>query len=335
MSTNPGCNPRRQWLNVVASLSAALLCSPARARAVEERHAADPQGHVEIVNVAGSVDLVGWDRPEIEVSGDVGDRVERVDVTTSGRSTSVHVVVQSGGSWGGSGEAHLAIRIPAKSAVSVSLVSASLKLSGIQGDVQLQTVSGDVSGDAGGDLHASTVSGDVGLAAHAANAIDIKTISGDITVSGGGGAVEITTVSGSAKVALDTLTRGRFKSVSGDMSVALTLAPDAQFDGDSISGSLRFEFAGLPNGEFDVQSITGSIENCFGPKPTESKYGPGSHLEFRNGDGHAHVRVETKSGDVRLCTKDLARKHAALASPAVPAAPAKLPVRCAAFPLLI
>jgi hypothetical protein len=306
-----------------------LWGSPTEARTVEERHAADSQGHVEIVNVAGSVDLVGWDRPEIEVSGTVGDRVERVDVTGSGSSTSIHVVLKSGGNWGDSGEARLTVRVPAKSTVSVSLVSADLKMSGVQGAIQLQTVSGDVSGDAGGDLHANTVSGAVRLTARAANAIEIKTISGDITLTGGRGDVEIETVSGDAKIELDTLTRGRFKSVSGDMSAALSLAPDAQFDSDSISGTLHFEFADVPNGEVDVQSFSGSIDNCFGPKPTESKYGPGSHLEFRNGEGRAHVRVETKSGDVQLCTKELVHKHASLA------APAKLPARRAALPFLI
>ncbi len=334
MSAIHSGNPHRRWVCTAAILSSTLMSamlwgSPAEARTVQERHAADSQGHVEIVNVSGSIDLVGWDRPEIEVSGIVGDRVERVDVTGDGSSTSIHVVLKSGGNWGDSGEARLTVRVPAKSTVSVSLVSADLKMGGVQGAIQLQTVSGDVSGDAGGDLHANTVSGSVRLTARAANAIEIKTISGDITLTGGHGTVEIETVSGDAKIELDTLTRGRFKSVSGDMSAALGLAPDAQFDSDSISGTLHFEFADVPNGDVDVQSFSGSIDNCFGPKPTESKYGPGSHLEFRNGEGHAHVRVETKSGDVELCTKELMRKHAALA------APAKLPARRAALPFLI
>jgi DUF4097 and DUF4098 domain-containing protein YvlB len=111
-------------------------------------------------------------------------------------------------SWGSDGEAHLVVHVPAKSMVSASLVSADFKVSGLTGDVKLQGVSGNVSGDSGGDVRASTVSGDVRLTAHAAKTIEIKTISGDIQLMGGGGDVDITTVSGSATLELGEVSRG-------------------------------------------------------------------------------------------------------------------------------
>jgi putative adhesin len=110
-------------------------------------------------------------------------------------------------------------------------------------------------------------------------------------------------VSGSATIELSDVTRGRFKTISGDLTAALTLMSEGQVDSESVSGNVNLKFAGMPNAEFDVQSFSGDIRNCFGPKPMESRYGPGSRLQFKNGDGHAHVRVNTKSGDVELCTK--------------------------------
>lgn len=292
------------WIGVGALLLLVVPWSLVHARkAIDERHPADPQGSVEIVNVAGSVAVSGWDRPEVEVTGTAGDQVERVTVTTSGTLTSIHVESGSGWGLGHSGEAHLVVRVPAKSAVSATLVSADLKLSGVQGDVNLQTVSGDVSGDVGGNVRANTVSGGVQLTAPSAKSIEIRTISGDILLTGGGGEVEITTVSGNARIDLATLTRGRLKTVSGDMSATLALAPDGQVDGESVSGNFRFEFPSVPAAEFDVQSFSGDIHNCFGPKPMQPQYGPGSRLTFNNGDSHAHVRVATKSGDVNLCAK--------------------------------
>ncbi|HEY3655073.1 MAG TPA: DUF4097 family beta strand repeat-containing protein [Steroidobacteraceae bacterium] len=283
-------------------------------KTILEHLSVDPQGSIEIVNVAGSVDLSGWDRPEIEVTGTSGDKVERVDVTTSGTHSSVRVVSHSGSSWGDANEAHLTIHVPAKSAITATLVSADLKLKNLQGEMKLQTVSGDVSGEVGGDLHAATVSGNVRLKAPAAKVIEVKTISGDIRLSGGGEAagseVEITTISGNAEVELASLKRGRFKSVSGDLTVGFTLAEEGQIEGESVSGSQRFNFASVPAAEFDVQSLSGDISNCFGPKPLQSRYGPGSRLAFKNGEGKGHVRIETKSGDVRLCAKD---NHAAAA----------------------
>jgi DUF4097 and DUF4098 domain-containing protein YvlB len=274
-------------------------------RTIQEHRAAEPQGEVEIVNLSGTVEVQGWDRNEVEVDGTAGDDVERVDVSSAANRTSIHVVSRSARSWGTDGEARLIVHVPAKSAVMATLVSANFKVSGLLGNLKLQTVSGRVSGEVSGDVCATTVSGEVQLTARAAKAIEVKTISGDIHLTGGGGQVDITSVSGSAGIELSDVTRGRFKSVSGDLTAALTLMPEGQIDSESVSGNVNLKFAGTPNAEFDVQSFSGDIKNCFGPKPMESRYGPGSRLQFKNGEGHAHVRVNTKSGDVELCTKGM------------------------------
>jgi DUF4097 and DUF4098 domain-containing protein YvlB len=122
-------------------------------------------------------------------------------------------------------------------------------------------------------------------------------------VSGAGGEVHVTTVSGAAELTLGNLSNARIESVSGDVQVSSTLAPTGQFDASSISGDLRVKFTAQPDADIDVQSFSGSISNCFGPKPTEEHYGPGSRLNFRSGKGGGHVHIDTKSGDVSVCTQ--------------------------------
>ena len=278
-------------------------------RAIQERRAADPRGEIEIVNVSGKIEVEGWDRSEIEVSGTAGDNVDRVDVTSAGNRTSIRVLSRSSHSWGSDDEARLVVHVPARSAVTATLVSADFKVAGVLGDLKVQAVSGSLSGDAGGDVRATMVSGDVHLTARAARTIEIKTISGDIRLTGGGGEVNITTVSGKAIIELADVSRGRFKSVSGDMKAELALAPDGQIEGESVSGDLSLTFAAAPAAEFDVQSFSGDIKNCFGPKPAESRYGPGSRLQFTHEAAHGHVRINTKSGDVRLCVKGTSGTH--------------------------
>ena len=288
-------------------------------RSVDEHHPADADGTVEISDVAGKIEIVGWDRPEIAVTGTADDRVEKIEITGTGNRNAVRVIQRSGTSWHGGGEeTRLVIHLPAKSTVSTTLVSADLRLHGVSGDATLHSVSGDVSGEVGGDLHANTVSGNVNLTARDAHTIEVKTISGDIRLDGGAGDVEISTVSGGAKITLATVTRGRFKSISGDVSTSLTLSPDSQLEGQSVSGSLHFDFPQLPDAQFDVQTMSGDIENCFGPKPVESHDGPGSRLLFKNGDGHARVRIDTKTGDVKLCNKGAAAGHASAESNKTP-----------------
>jgi hypothetical protein len=272
-------------------------------RAIQEHRAADPQGEIEIVNVSGKLEIDGWERNEIDVSGTAANDVDRVEVTGDGGHTSIRVVSRSSHAWGSDDEARLVVHVPARSSVTATLVSADCKIAGILGNIKLQSVSGNLSGDAGGDIHATTVSGDVRLTARAAKAIEIRTISGDIQLTGGGGEVDVSTVSGEATVELTDVTRARFKSVSGDMKTTLALAPDGQIEGQSVSGDLSLMFAAVPAAEFDVQTFSGDIKNCFGPKPTESHYGPGSRLQFTNENAHARVQVNTKSGDVQLCSK--------------------------------
>ena len=263
------------------------------AREFKQTSSADPQGSVEIDSMTGSVEVDAWDRPEVEVSGQPEGASERVKVSSSGDKTTIHVMPFSI-SGDSTDDVHLIVRVPAKTSLTTSLVSASLKVQGLQGDAYLRTISGNISGDVGGNLRVNTVTGTVRLSA--------PSISGNIQLTGGQGEAELSTVSGKVQADLGGLTRGRFKSISGDVTASYSMAPDAEIEGESVSGTIRFGFAAAPDADFDVQSFGGSIDNCFGPKPTEPQYGPGSKLIFKSGDGHGKVRIATKSGDIKLCT---------------------------------
>src|SRR5580658_1632098 len=107
-------NSRTQapYLGVLFSLLAVALLpalSGAAVRNIDQQQAADPSGTVEIQNVAGSVQVSGWDKPEVSVTGQIGERVERVDLTSDGHRTIVHVVLPSGSTWGGDGSARLVV----------------------------------------------------------------------------------------------------------------------------------------------------------------------------------------------------------------------------------
>jgi hypothetical protein len=274
------------------------------ATSVDEHRAANPQGAVEIDNVAGSIDVQGWDKSEIAVTGTIGKDVERVEVTGEGNRTSIRVILPQGHHWGmRDGEAHLVIHVPANSSVAASMVSSDLKVSAVRGGLELRTVSGNISGEGGGDVHANAVSGDIHLTANSAKVIEVKAISGDIVLTGGNADVEASTVSGDAHLTLGTISRARFKTVSGNLSATLAAATDAQIEGESVSGDVKLEFASAPAADFDIQTISGEIDNCFGPKPIESRHGPGARLTFKTGDSSARVRISSHSGDVRLCAK--------------------------------
>jgi DUF4097 and DUF4098 domain-containing protein YvlB len=274
------------------------------ATSVDEHRAANPQGAVEIDNVAGSIDVQGWDKSEVAVTGTIGKDVERVEVTGDGNRTLIRVVLPQGHNWGmRDGDAHLVVHVPANSSIAASLVSSDLKVSAVRGGLELHTVSGNISGDGGGDVHANAVSGDIHLTATSAKVIEVKAISGDIVLTGGNTDIEASTVSGDAHLTLGTVSRARFTTVSGDISASLAAAANAQIEGESVSGDVKLDFASAPAADFDIQTMSGDIDNCFGPKPIQSRHGAGARLTFKTGDSSARVRVSSRSGDVRLCAK--------------------------------
>lgn len=291
-ATQTRCLP----LFAAAALAAGMLPGALHAdETYRETHDADPQGTVEVIGVTDSVEISGWDQPRVELTapGDLGNRVH---FSAHGGRTVIDVLP-------GGGKPQLSIRVPARSSLAVTLVNGNITVHGVTGDANLRSVSGDIAGDVSGNLRANTATGTIHMAAAGAKMIEAKTIDGDIHLTGAPTEVEVVTVSGKAKVELGTLNRGRFKTISGNLEAALSLAPDAELDAESVSGNLRFDFPAAPAAQFDVQSFSGTIDNCFGPKAERaSNYGPGSRLEFKSGDGSGHVRIETKSGDVRLCT---------------------------------
>ena len=269
-------------------------------RSVDLHKAADPEGQVEIIDVSGHIEIVGWDQPEIAVAGTIGDRVERVDLSTNGDHATVRVVLPAL-TLSGNGDAHLVVHVPQKSLVRGSLVSANLETRDLLGEQRLRTVSGDIKAHLlrGGSVN--SVSGDLRLSVGGTEGLEIETISGDVSVDGASTNVRVQTVSGELKIQLGTFTAVRLKTISGEVQFGGSLGAGGRFEAESVSGEIGIRFAATPAADFDIESHTGEIANCFGPAPQKPQYGPGSHLVFRSGDGAGRVRVSTLSAEIRLC----------------------------------
>ena len=110
---------------------------------------ADANGEVEISNVSGTIDVRGWDRNEVAVTGHLGDDVERLDVESSGGHTLVKVVLPRGHN--SDGEAVIEVKVPKGSSVEVGAVSADVTSKGVLGTQRLKSVSGEVNAEVSGD----------------------------------------------------------------------------------------------------------------------------------------------------------------------------------------
>jgi DUF4097 and DUF4098 domain-containing protein YvlB len=286
-----------------AGLSLALLAAAGVADTVERRVAADAHGQVDIVNVAGTVEVRGWNRAEVEVSAELSSS-QRLEFENDGRHTLVKVVVPSGRK--SSSSADLIVRVPENSAVSISTVSADQSIRNVQGSQRLQSVSGQIETTVwSDDLKIKTISGEVRVEGHKTMSVaDISSVSGSVTLSGLSGEIQLETVSGDAQVRMGELTRGRLRTTSGTVDWRARLARDARLDAEAISGDLKFRLDGKIDAEFDIETFNGEIDNCFGPEAKRTReFTPGLSVRFVQGEGGARVGIKTMNGGVQVCNR--------------------------------
>ena len=269
---------------VLATMFAAALALPAGAQqSVDETRAVSPDATVTVEFISGSIVVTGWDRNEVHVTGTLGRGVERLDVSGSGGRLDIRVVYPS--HCEDCGGTDLEIQVPAGSRPEVETVSANIDVTGLRGDVRLESVSGNVTVDTAGSVRA-------------------KTVSGEVKVKSGGPDVDASSVSGDLEIAAATLKDAQFETVSGDIRIDAGTAPQGRLDAKAVSGTIELRIPAGAGADFDVSTFSGDIRNELGPEARrKSEHGPGMELRFQSGDGSARMYLKSFSGDVRIIKK--------------------------------
>jgi DUF4097 and DUF4098 domain-containing protein YvlB len=262
-------------------------------------------GEVEISNVSGTIDVRGWDRNEVQVTGHLGDSVERLDVESSGGHTLVKVVLPRG--HGHDGEAILEVKVPRGSSVDVGVVSADISSKGVLGSQRLKTVSGEVAADvASEDCEVRSVSGDITVRGNGKPiSLRISSVSGSVDLLNGAGKVDVVTVSGDARVQMSEASEVRGRTTSGDLELNAKLTRDGRVDVEGVSGEITLHLSAPAALSTEIESFSGDISGCLADKVERvSKYGPGVRLNLRAVEsGGPRVRAKTLSGDIDICDR--------------------------------
>ena len=219
-----------------------------------------------IENFAGDIELQEWDETFVLVEYDAGGLdtdIIRIEVDTS-RGVYYEVVPDFDEIENSAGSFRWSIDF------SVAVPS------GVELDVVLSTISGDV-----------LVEGGSGSA-------EINAVSGDVTASGFDGPLEVNVVSGDLAVS-DCTQVCCAAVVSGDMVVDLTgITRDCELD--SVDGDIAVSFD-PDRCRIAISSLSGDIDS--GPHDVEIEQGLGGVSAFA-GEGTRRVEISTISGDVIL-----------------------------------
>ncbi len=282
-----------------------LLAAQVNAEEVNETLDAAADGTVEIYNTSGSVTVEGWPRNAVEVTGTLGEEVEEFVFERKGDTVVVKVKPIKGKRSGGrSTSSYITVRAPQKSSIDVATISAEIDVEGVEGEQELQSVSGGISTTAfGADVEAETVSGSIDIAgSNTDTETELTTVSGSIAARDMAGTIDLESVNGKLDVAGGSFSDASLETVNGRIEFKANLREGGDLDIETVNGKVVVDFIGTLSAEIDVDTFNGGINNCFGPKPERtSKYAPGWELSFTEGGGDGSVSIATLNGGVKLC----------------------------------
>jgi len=268
---------------------------------IDERRDLASDGSVSVSNVAGDIDISTWDRAEIHLTGELGEK-SRLDIreTSGGIRIEVMYPNHDGRRGGDYEESDLVLVVPEGASISASGVSSDITIRGSNGaDIVAETVSGDVDVQANtqrADL--SSVSGDVDFSGSSPRT-SVETVSGDIDLHGVNGELDVSLVSGDVDLGGGNFSRGTFESVSGTIDIAMEVAAGGRLTVESMSGDVILALPAGQGGEIRAQTFSGDIDSEFG-RPESNEHGPGAFLEHGSGADSTSIRLETFSGDIRI-----------------------------------
>jgi len=284
-------------LKISAVIMMFVSASAFAGQSVDRNWDIDADATVSIENVAGSIEIQGWDRNEAHLTGELGDSVDELEINATGSSLQISVVNRNQRNVDST---ELKLMMPRGATIDASAVSADIDISGLDNEkLSANSVSGDVDVKASSRrVSIETVSGDLEFSGETSR-ISAETVSGDMELSGIAGEIEATTVSGDMELQAGLVDSVKLETVSGDVTTVAEVSGNGKLSAESMSGDVTIVVPASQNGLFRAQSFSGRISSDFG-SVEKARHGPGSHLKYLAGSNGAEVRVESFSGNIRL-----------------------------------
>ena len=291
---------------LLALLALGLDAAVEAATPIAESAEATRDGRVLISNVAGKIEVKGWDRAAVELTGTLGDNS---DLEFNASPGLVEVEVRKRGSWRNMRPSTLVLRVPSGSDLEVNAVSADVRIEDITGEQRLESVSGNVISEArGAILEASSVSGDVRITGQDGSLtplVQLSSVSGNGRVRDVNGDVLGESVSGDLEVRNSSVGEVRLESTSGQLRIDAALLGSGRVEAETISGDIELDLRAPDGLEVDLETHSGDIDNCRGPEAQRKRrYGPGRVLRFELGEGGGRLRAQTLSGRIEICVAE-------------------------------
>ena len=277
-------------------------------RAINERRAVVPNGFIRIFTQQGQVNVAGWDKDSIHVTGTVvdppGERFS-IGVTRQGAKLGVWSEEEPGAK-----PSNITIYLPKRSQVWVKTSGANITVLNVEGGLDLFSVTGHITvSGAPRQVYAETMAGGINLHdAHTASA-RLKTASGTIRMNGEVSDLTAVTVSGDISSSLTTFARARLESVDGHIRYYGAIPNSSVIDLINHAGAVTMIIPAQTSANFAFNLYEADLVDDFGiRKRWVSSKLKAKEMSFGLGDRPtARVMIRSFKGPVALRRLDAAK----------------------------
>lgn len=282
---------------------------------------------IDIEHVNGKAEIRVWDKSQVRVSGELGDRTDEFIFEQRGDVVVIHVEVKRNSkSWfkkGKDGD-DLTIYIPTASDLHYTAVNADVSAKGVTKAADIEVVNGDVTlSDMGERIEVESVNGDIELN-NVRGRLEVETVNGEIEASHTGthpvvmtsvnGAIKLSTdspditvetVNGRIDLSLEEVDSLQIDTVNGRTFAELSLNPKGSVQASSVGGAMEFVFQKGVSAQFDLETHAGGtiVNNISDDKAKKPKYGPSRWLRFMHNGGASNVDISTVNGRIEVDEK--------------------------------
>ena len=289
---------------------ALLLAASANGRAsaqveIDKQQPAPARGEVHVENEFGSIEITGWDRDVVRVTGTLAAGAEGIELDSDEEGASIDVSIPEAWLYASDSDTEfrstLIVQVPQGSSVYVETLNATVTVRGVRGHVEIETVNGPVTleGDPA-SVEISSMTGNVQVRARAAE-MEVESISGAVDLAGAVRRARVQTTSAAIDIRGESLEEVEVESVTGDVTVDGSFTAKGGVDIETHSGKVELRLPASVRAKFECETFSGKIDNAFGPQPVpEKRFHPQKELRFSTGPDSFTIQVQTFSGDIVL-----------------------------------
>jgi len=287
----------RRTAALAAGLALTIASSAMAQSRIERGVPAASDATIRVYNLSGSTTIAGWDRDSVALVAELEPGAGRLFIGGSREAIKLGLEPPTAGATPGS--ARFEVRVPRGSVVWVKAADASIEVDGIQGGLDLYSVTGSVRvRGAPSTVRAESMEGAISIDARTPWA-RAKTASGSIDLAGDITDLAATTVSGTIRVAASRQARARIESVTGEVVVSGRPTRGGAWEVETHSGPVTLALAPDTDAEIAVHTFGGEVRSELGRVGTRRVDDlAGSELVILAGTGGTSITVRTFKGPV-------------------------------------